>query len=794
MTDSTTRATDKSNAKKAAKQKAEAATIPGATYTDQTGSFSQLLYATLVRIGNWDPNAIHIEQLPLDLYSNLSAIAQGFIDQNEVTDELLTTFFQQIVGSSAGPDTSKSTDSTANVSGIDGSVADIVWKVGVAMGEPNKALLAAMITGIIESNMQNLDTASSDGYGSYGWRQEQASLYGGKAAVLDVNASAKRYYKEINAMMTGKVLGKGSPSPGYYQSDWSAGKLAQAVQGSGTPGKYYGTEGDWVAKGTALYNQMLKKFPPGKGATTALTTPSPLSSSLDDALTTVKGGSAGSGNAPTPAATQKTIDKLLAAANLDGADAGFTPIQNLAKSYGLNNFTGKSGQHVSGSEHYLGHAMDFALAGVNPSPGDPDVPQLAKLYKFIIDNLLPMTHQVIYRNNIWTDGVKAVYNATDHYNHVHVSLKGKYLTDKNSVAQAIVNALNGTPLGGGAATTSDDDGGVASVASGGEAGAFALAAQLNLPGTMDRTAAALLTGDKALMNDVTLFPFIQQLCEASLRSFQSLPDGSFHAFYPDYFGETYHRPPYWNIANIEILDGKINLSDDPLVTHMYVVGSLGPTALVGSSVGDMFNELQTAGVVTIYNAFLSNAVLTDDDSDTTATNGTTVGSGSTKANAAGKKAKATSSTPNPTKIFGKGLMKDKVQAGNFLQRYGARVEVNDNQFIYNRYFELFVAYQNFLLAWSRQFVTPFTFTFMPELYPGGKVSFNDHGIQMYIEEVTHEFDYSTGFTTSANLSAPSVLGTTKGSDPVALNPDLPANMAAAIIAPVGDMTSSGGPN
>jgi N-acetyl-anhydromuramyl-L-alanine amidase AmpD len=98
--------------------------------------------------------------------------------------------------------------------------------------------------------------------------------------------------------------------------------------------------------------------------------------------------------------------------------------------------------------------------------------------------------------------------------------------------------------------------------------ANAFAASFNFPTIDDSLEAIALTGNRSLMNDQPLLPFIQQLCDASLRQFQSLPDGRFYAFYPDYFGEMLHHPPYWEIDDIEVLNGGINLSDDALVTHM----------------------------------------------------------------------------------------------------------------------------------------------------------------------------------------------------------------------------------
>ena len=77
-------------------------------------------------------------------------------------------------------------------------------------------------------------------------------------------------------------------------------------------------------------------------------------------------------------------------------------------------------------------------------------------------------------------------------------------------------------------------------------------------------------------------------------------------------------------------------------------------------------------------------------------------------------------------------------------------------------------------------MTPFEFTFMPELFPGGKVGFPNHGLVMYIESVTHEWDLNTGFDTHAQLTAPSKA---KGSW-VKNSTDLPNNMVAELAWPI----------
>lgn len=269
--------------------------------------------------------------------------------------------------------------------------------------------------------------------------------------------------------------------------------------------------------------------------------------------------------------------------------------------------------------------------------------------------------------------------------------------------------------------------------------AAAFATYLNLPGIMDSLESMSLRGERSLMNDQPLLPFVQQLCEASLRNFQSLPNGDFFAFYPDYFGGMGHRTPYWDIDDIEIIDGRIDLSDDALATHVYVVGDIA-----GLFNGiDYFDKAQSGGVVTIFNAFLA---------DFMNPHVTRAQVGAAEGNEDPDLAKF-ENDPNYRSL----ASKDKAIA--FLKKYGARPYFEAVPMVRNPFYEAFLAYQKFCLLWSRQFLSHFTLTFMPEIFPGGIVAFPNHGIQMYVDEVSHVFDYETGFQTLVNFSAPASLPT-----------------------------------
>ena len=270
--------------------------------------------------------------------------------------------------------------------------------------------------------------------------------------------------------------------------------------------------------------------------------------------------------------------------------------------------------------------------------------------------------------------------------------------------------------------------------------ATSFATYLQLPGVLEGATSISLKGERSLMNDQPLLPFIIQLTQACLRNFQSLPDGSFFAFYPDYFGGQNHRTPYWDISDIEIIEGQIQLSDDALATHVYVVGDT-----VGNFDGVNIEDMvQSQGVVTLFNAFLAdfiNPVAFE------------------KQNVDKKDAKA-----EAIKNF-IGLA-DKDNAIAFLQKYGARPHYDAAPMVRSKFYEGFLAYQTFCLLWSRQLTSNFIFTFMPEVFPGGIVRFPNHGLQMYVDEVSHTFDYATGFETHAVLIAPASTETDRSKYPI----------------------------
>jgi hypothetical protein len=287
-------------------------------------------------------------------------------------------------------------------------------------------------------------------------------------------------------------------------------------------------------------------------------------------------------------------------------------------------------------------------------------------------------------------------------NHIHIS----FLADKN-VSQ--IPAATGGGSAGVTATSAQQAFGPTGVGVNADTVAE-IAASVNIglplvfPLAMTDAEANNFTGERALYNDVPLMEFVEFMTKASGRHFMSLPNGDFVAFYPDYFnwgGEL----PLLRIADIETIDLQIDLSDEQLATHVFT------TADTFSPDGQLDWTEQMASTVASVESISTFRDLVNVSAD--------------------------------------------FKPKEFLQRYGARPLKVDAPEIKNSFMQFMYGWMTFLEKWASMFTASPTFTFLPELYPGSLIQFESKDLIMYVEEVTHSFDMSGGFTTSATLSSPS---------------------------------------
>jgi N-acetylmuramoyl-L-alanine amidase len=287
----------------------------------------------------------------------------------------------------------------------------------------------------------------------------------------------------------------------------------------------------------------------------------------------------------------------------------------------------------------------------------------------------------------------------------------------------------------------------------------ALNAVFNFPG--DPLESIVLQGARALENDVKLLEIVTQVTQASMRTFASHPNGDFMAWFPDYFNIS-QRTPYLIISENEIIDCTIELSDTNLATHVFVNGDIfGMNSLGTGSAPSLIQKITSGqyGMVNIEQAFLLDSFMskTKERKDLLAdlvggpiggaVAGTSSGTGPIggAATAGARRRKKRLRTP----------LLDEGGAQAFLKRYGPRPFPITNPIIRHPYMNFFLAYQWFQRKWAEQFESNCEFTFMPELFPGTIIKLRSLNVNFYVNEVTHNFDYSSGFTTTATLMAPS---------------------------------------
>lgn len=276
----------------------------------------------------------------------------------------------------------------------------------------------------------------------------------------------------------------------------------------------------------------------------------------------------------------------------------------------------------------------------------------------------------------------------------------------------------------------------------------------NFPGSLADS--LILRGVRALENDVPLINSVAEVTKASMRSFSSLPNGAFVAWYPDYFNLS-KRTAWLKVSPMELKSCTIDLSDKSLTTHVYILGNtqgLGadPAAAAAST---WLEKLKGTGVVTIEQSKILDSFLGsgfEDYLDLLDYDGLPVNN---KRNVSTKNKKG----KKVTREVEDQLDKDKSAPLAFLERYGARPYLEQNLTIRHPLFEFFYAYHTFIQKWAQQFISKIELTFMPELFPGMIIEIDDphkRNITFYVQDVTHNFSYQNGFNTTATLIAPGV--------------------------------------
>lgn len=654
--------------------------------------FGGLLYAILQQVGNWRKDEIYVEQLPIGIVDDVVEMYKAFSDDNKAAKQEFSSLLEKIIGANSSGDGGGSDGGSVDLRG--GRNVEKAFNYLVDRGlSQNQA--AGAVGGMMGESGVNLSPTAEEGPPPKGYGIAQWSF--GRRTSLESKSNFKSLKVQLDFLW--------EELQGNENTAFKAIRAAHSLE--------------------AAVNAWVEEFerPKNKAAAEALRLPyarSVLKSFGGSHFKKGDGSSTSSdGKKVTITNPKELIDRVvLPIARKHHIDV--TPA-SVAAANATHGPTVSGGRSDHQGPPNLAWAADMADG------------TLTKNERALAEDLNKVFHMGWKMGDLTshTEGgfrFQLIHGCSDcggdHTTHVHFGVR----KDSPHAKWVGVPGADASSDGsGGGGSSSNSDGNIT-----GTATAAAFATELEFPSLEETSEAILLQGGKSLMNDQPLFPFVEQLSNASMRSFQSLPNGNFFSFFPDYFGNYFHRKPYWRIADIEILDGKIELTDDALATHVYVVGDTIPYDGI-----NIVDKLMSGGVVTVFNAFQGKNWIVNHSPDKPLS------------------AKEQKKQAEDGGVSARGQQ----DAINFLQKYGARPLLIEDPLIRSPYFEAFMAVQKFQLAWSRQFLTTFQLTFMPELYPGGIVAFEEHhGIQCYIDSVTHSWDYESGFTTTAQLSAPAAYG------------------------------------
>ena len=216
-------------------------------------------------------------------------------------------------------------------------------------------------------------------------------------------------------------------------------------------------------------------------------------------------------------------------------------------------------------------------------------------------------------------------------------------------------------------------------------------------------------GEKTFLDGCPLIQTVSAICSASLRQFCSGPNGDFLAYYPDYWGLD-GKPAVLTLQDIELKDVRIDFSDDPLTTHVYVDGDVSQLGQIDQVQG----WLESAGVATVEDDWLFARL----------------------------------------KLVVPGDLENSSTGDQIMRKYGIRPLKQTYAMAGSHELELLLACQVFLEKWAQQYQTTVSMTFMPELFPGMRVALAGHNLTVYVTEVVHQCDFENGFTTTATIMAP----------------------------------------
>ena len=683
------------------------------------GGLSKLATEAMVQVTNWDRHAIHFGKVP-NTWFKWAEQTETLITQASNMQQVLgaqsTIHGNQVVGQiafSAGKYNGVSLNATQaeNVASI---YAVILGQTGISTAVlQDRALLIAIMTAMQESTLQVLDHGDRDSVGLYQQRPSQG--WGTKAECMDIVHSTKAFISHLLKVQSWNTI--------------DPGQAAQAVQGSAFPSAYstwFNFADIVVRTARKIYQKQLLSGTNGTTASGGLNAGQP------------SGTMPKRGTGPAMGSVALDLIKSRPAGSIRYSQDGVSPPESSAPTVlDCSALVQWVYYHTTGS--LLNHRRSEDQYALCKTAGGAIIPvELAAKIQgalvFVVNPSNDDAHHVgvSLGNNTHvaahTDGIPLPQQVTAGDPVIGEFTTGGLLpgidytgaaTDADTAAklQKILN--HATTVSKVALGPSADP----SITTGGTAttdGTSVIDQLIAVVSNPPVASGDVYGGPRQLIHNQTFLPWLQTVTNSSMRAFCSAPNGDFIAWFPDYFG-IWGTAASMNIQPIELQDFTVDWSDQQIVTHEFVIGSL-PSVIDNVSGGIQngadstyqgLNQLMfTKGIATMDFPQVFQAIY--------------------------------------GKVPGKGFV------SSYLQRFGARPNLDQMPNIRAGDQEFYMALWNFMYYWAAQFSATVPMTFMPELYPGMLLKIPAFDFQAYVTQVEHSGSYgaSGGFTTTATIVAP----------------------------------------
>lgn len=229
----------------------------------------------------------------------------------------------------------------------------------------------------------------------------------------------------------------------------------------------------------------------------------------------------------------------------------------------------------------------------------------------------------------------------------------------------------------------------------------------------------LLAGDVAMKNDEPAINFVRSLCKSTMRSFMSLPDGSFAAFVPDWFG--YMTPSNAKnniipIPTVEVKDFNVRFSKSSYVSHLYLTTAEHSVSYFGETqqfpMSQLAQDMASSGTMSLEKQGDRLLGLMDIS------------------------ATHCSSTQE------------------VMQRFGVSVKTETDAYIIDHTMTSISALYRFLRYWANAFKTTVKIGFRPEIMPGHRLYIECANTTVFVETITHSWSATNGGSTDVSVVAP----------------------------------------